>query len=145
MYEKFYGLSAKPFQLSPDPNFFFASKGHKRAASYLEYGLSQEEGFIVITGEIGAVASQYGCTGCGACGDFCAHKIQVAPALFEGREQAEREGRGHPALAGFVDRFEAHSRKSQAEIRAAIPNARRPLEAQVAFLPGCEGRNWPAR
>jgi general secretion pathway protein A len=54
MYEKFYGLSAKPFQLSPDPHFFFASKGHKRAASYLEYGLSQEEGFIVITGEIGA-------------------------------------------------------------------------------------------
>ena len=54
MYEKFYGLSAKPFQLSPDPTFFFASKGHKRAASYLEYGLSQEEGFIVITGEIGA-------------------------------------------------------------------------------------------
>jgi general secretion pathway protein A len=54
MYEQFYGLSAKPFQLRPDPNFFFGSKGHKRAASYLEYGLSQEEGFIVITGEIGA-------------------------------------------------------------------------------------------
>ncbi|MGA8148718.1 MAG: XrtA/PEP-CTERM system-associated ATPase [Gallionellaceae bacterium] len=54
MYERFYGLSAKPFQLRPDPNFFFGSKGHKRAASYLEYGLSQEEGFIVITGEIGA-------------------------------------------------------------------------------------------
>ena len=54
MYEHFYGLTAKPFQLRPDPNFFFGSKGHKRAASYLEYGLSQEEGFIVITGEIGA-------------------------------------------------------------------------------------------
>ena len=54
MYEQFYGLSAKPFQLRPDPNFFFGSRGHKRAASYLEYGLSQEEGFIVITGEIGA-------------------------------------------------------------------------------------------
>ncbi len=54
MYEQFYGLSAKPFQLRPDPNFFYGSKGHKRAASYLEYGLSQEEGFIVITGEIGA-------------------------------------------------------------------------------------------
>ena len=54
MYQQFYGLSAKPFQLRPDPNFFFGSKGHKRAASYLEYGLAQEEGFIVITGEIGA-------------------------------------------------------------------------------------------
>jgi putative secretion ATPase (PEP-CTERM system associated) len=54
MYESFYGLHAKPFQLRPDPNFFFGSKGHKRAMSYLEYGLSQGEGFIVITGEVGA-------------------------------------------------------------------------------------------
>jgi putative secretion ATPase (PEP-CTERM system associated) len=54
MYENFYGLSAKPFQLRPDPHFFFGSKGHKRAMAYLEYGLSQGEGFIVITGEIGA-------------------------------------------------------------------------------------------
>ena len=35
MYESFYGLHAKPFQLRPDPNFFFGSKGHKRAMSYL--------------------------------------------------------------------------------------------------------------
>lgn len=54
MYESFYGLSAKPFQLKPDPNFFFGSKGHKRAMAYLEYGLAQGEGFIVITGEVGA-------------------------------------------------------------------------------------------
>lgn len=54
MYETFYHLHAKPFQLSPDPGFFFGSKGHRRAMSYLEYGLHQGEGFIVITGEIGA-------------------------------------------------------------------------------------------
>ena len=54
MYEKFYGLTSKPFQLKPDARFFFGSKGHKRAMSYLEYGISQGEGFIVITGEIGA-------------------------------------------------------------------------------------------
>ena len=54
MYEQYYGFSAKPFQLKPDPNFFFGSKGHKRAMAYLEYGLSQGEGFIVITGEVGA-------------------------------------------------------------------------------------------
>lgn len=53
MYESFYGLNAKPFQLTPDPSFFFASKWHKRAMSYLQYGLSQAEGFIVITGDIG--------------------------------------------------------------------------------------------
>lgn len=53
MYESHYGLNAKPFQLTPDPKFFFASKWHKRALSYLQYGLSQGEGFIVITGDIG--------------------------------------------------------------------------------------------
>ena len=54
MYESYYGLTAKPFQLRPDPHFFFGSKGHKRAMAYLEYGLSQGEGFIVVTGEVGA-------------------------------------------------------------------------------------------
>ena len=54
MYEQFYGLSGKPFQLSPDPAFFFGSRGHRRAMAYLEYGLHQAEGFIVMTGEVGA-------------------------------------------------------------------------------------------
>ncbi len=54
MYEDYYRFSAKPFQLSPDPRFFFGSKGHKRAMAYLDYGLSLGEGFIVITGEVGA-------------------------------------------------------------------------------------------
>lgn len=53
MYENYYGLNSKPFQLTPDPSFFFASKWHRRAMSYLQYGLSQAEGFIVITGDIG--------------------------------------------------------------------------------------------
>lgn len=54
MYESFYGLTGKPFQLNPDPSFFFSSKGHASAYSYLKYGVFQSEGFIVITGEIGA-------------------------------------------------------------------------------------------
>jgi general secretion pathway protein A len=53
MYENYYGLTSKPFQLTPDPSFFFDSKWHKRAMSYLQYGLSQAEGFIVITGDVG--------------------------------------------------------------------------------------------
>jgi general secretion pathway protein A len=54
MYETFYGLTGKPFQLNPDPAFFFGSRGHKRAFAYLQYGVHQSEGFIVITGELGA-------------------------------------------------------------------------------------------
>lgn len=54
MFEKFYQLSGMPFQLTPDSRFFFSSKGHSRAISHLIYGLSQGEGFIVVTGEVGA-------------------------------------------------------------------------------------------
>lgn len=53
MYEKYYGFKERPFQLTPNPNWFFASKLHKRALAYLQYGLSQGEGFIVITGDVG--------------------------------------------------------------------------------------------
>jgi putative secretion ATPase (PEP-CTERM system associated) len=54
MYESYFGLNASPFQLNPDPKFLFESKGHRRAHAYLQYGVYQAEGFIVITGEIGA-------------------------------------------------------------------------------------------
>ena len=53
MYDQYYGLKNIPFRLSPDPAFFFGSSGHKRAFAYLKYGLSQKEGFIVITGAPG--------------------------------------------------------------------------------------------
>ncbi|MDE2121770.1 MAG: XrtA-associated ATPase, partial [Betaproteobacteria bacterium] len=54
MYEQFYGFSAPPFQLHPDPSFYFESKGHGSAYQYLRFGAFQGEGFIVVTGEIGA-------------------------------------------------------------------------------------------
>ena len=54
MYEEYFKLKAKPFRLSPDPNFLFPSAGHNEALSYLRYGLQQGEGFIVITGHVGA-------------------------------------------------------------------------------------------
>jgi general secretion pathway protein A len=53
MYSEFYKLSGKPFQLSPNPKFFYGSAGHQKALAYLQYGLHQGEGFIVITGDIG--------------------------------------------------------------------------------------------
>jgi putative secretion ATPase (PEP-CTERM system associated) len=54
MFHDFYGLTGKPFQLTPDPAFYFRSVTHRKALSYLGYGLAQGEGFIVITGEVGA-------------------------------------------------------------------------------------------
>ena len=54
MYEEYFSLAASPFRLNPDPKFFFGSRSHNKAMAYLHYGLRQGEGFIVITGEIGA-------------------------------------------------------------------------------------------
>lgn len=54
MYTDHFGLSGQPFQLTPDARFWFASRTHKKAMAYLGYGLAQAEGFIVVTGEIGA-------------------------------------------------------------------------------------------
>ena len=54
MFDDFYGLTGRPFQLTPDPAFYFESLTHRKALSYLGYGLAQGEGFIVVTGEVGA-------------------------------------------------------------------------------------------
>ena len=54
MYENFYEFTEKPFSLLADPAFLYLSKKHELALNYLEYGLSEQAGFIVITGEVGS-------------------------------------------------------------------------------------------
>jgi putative secretion ATPase (PEP-CTERM system associated) len=54
MYAEFYGLNSMPFQLTPDSRFFFGSAEHNKAMAFLNYGISQGEGFVVVTGEVGA-------------------------------------------------------------------------------------------
>ena len=54
MFEKHYGLTGTPFQLTPDARFFYGSRQHSRALAHLTFGLAQAEGFVVVTGEVGA-------------------------------------------------------------------------------------------
>lgn len=54
MYEAFFGLKEKPFNLTPDPAFLFLSNKHQEALSHFLYGIKERKGFIEITGEIGA-------------------------------------------------------------------------------------------
>jgi len=54
MYEAFYGFREKPFNALPDPDFLYLSKKHEMALTYLDYGLSSQSGFMVLTGEVGA-------------------------------------------------------------------------------------------
>ena len=53
MYEKFYGLKEKPFQIVPNPSYLYMSPVHDNALTYLEYGLIENVGFILLTGEVG--------------------------------------------------------------------------------------------
>ena len=54
MFFEHFGLADMPFRLTPDDRYFFASEEHGRALSHLLFGLAQHEGFVVITGEVGA-------------------------------------------------------------------------------------------
>jgi putative secretion ATPase (PEP-CTERM system associated) len=54
MYVDHYGFREHPFQMTPDPRLFYASSVHARAYAHLTYGLAQREGFVVVTGEVGA-------------------------------------------------------------------------------------------
>jgi general secretion pathway protein A len=54
MYEEFYGFIEKPFQIVPNPDYLYMSSKHEAALTYLEYGLEQNVGFILLTGEIGS-------------------------------------------------------------------------------------------
>ena len=53
MYESFFGFRQKPFSLLPDPRFLFPSRAHRMALTLLEYGLAEQAGFVVLTGEVG--------------------------------------------------------------------------------------------
>jgi general secretion pathway protein A len=53
MYENYFGFKEKPFKLVPNPDYLFLSKSHEEALAHLNYALSQGDGFVEITGEVG--------------------------------------------------------------------------------------------
>lgn len=54
MYESFFNLKKKPFELVPDPEFIYLSRSHKKAMTYLDYGIRERAGFILLTGDVGS-------------------------------------------------------------------------------------------
>jgi general secretion pathway protein A len=53
MYRKFYGLTRKPFEVSPDPYFYYPTQRHNEALAMLTYGVQEKKGFVVVSGEVG--------------------------------------------------------------------------------------------
>ncbi len=54
MYENHFSFKCKPFELVPNPDFLFLSRSHKKAMTYLDYGIKEKTGFMLLTGEIGS-------------------------------------------------------------------------------------------
>jgi type II secretory pathway predicted ATPase ExeA len=54
MYESYYGFAERPFSLTPDPKYLYRSQSHGEALDLLRYAIERREGFVVITGDIGA-------------------------------------------------------------------------------------------
>jgi putative secretion ATPase (PEP-CTERM system associated) len=54
MYESFFGLHSKPFDLVPDPRFLYLGRAHQKALNHLQYGIQEGAGFVLLTGEVGS-------------------------------------------------------------------------------------------
>ena len=68
MYEKFFQLNCRPFDLAPDPKFLYMTVQHSRAADKVRFAMIEHDSFVVISGEIG--------TGKSGAGEHAGHGVQ---------------------------------------------------------------------
>ncbi len=114
MMQDHYGLSGRPFQLTPDPRFWFESATHKKAMAYLGYGLQQGEGFVVVTGEIGAGKTTLASHLLATVDPARVHAIRIASTQVGGMDvlRLVAQGFGLPSegaeKAQLLARIEAH-------------------------------------
>jgi general secretion pathway protein A len=120
MYEDFYGLKERPFTLLPDPDFLYLSPQHKLARAYLEYGIHQRVGFVVLTGEVG--------TG----------KTTLIKSLLKSRERNQRLGVLYQTSVGAEDLLELLLREF--EVRGHFKTRTARLGAFNQFLLTAYGR-----
>jgi general secretion pathway protein A len=120
MYEEFYGLTERPFSLLPDPDFLYLSPQHKLARAYLEYGINQRAGFVVLTGEVG--------TG----------KTTLIKSLLKSREKNQRLGVLYQTSLGAQDLLELLLREF--EVRGHHTSRTARLAAFNQFLLTAYGR-----
>src|ERR1700761_6119603 len=126
MYESHYGFSGRPFQLAPDARFWFESKTHRAAMAYLGYGLAQGEGFIVITGDVGAGKTTLVGHLLGQVDRQRLNAIRIVSTQVEGEDMlrltAQALGLGTEGLekAQLLDRIERTLRQLAAEGRRTL-------------------------
>ena len=53
MYKEYFGLKEVPFSIAPDPHYLYMSENHREALAHLLYGINSDNGFVLLTGEVG--------------------------------------------------------------------------------------------
>ncbi|WP_426955488.1 AAA family ATPase [Muricoccus radiodurans] len=110
MHINHYGFREHPFLMTPDARLFYASEGHSRAYAHLTYGLAQREGFVVITGEVGAGKTTLIERLCG----------ELDPAAFAIARVATTQVQGDDLLRLVADSFGVPSDGTKAAILRGI-------------------------
>jgi general secretion pathway protein A len=121
MYTDHYGLSGQPFQLTPDARFWFGSRTHKKAMAYLGYGLAQGEGFIVVTGEVGAGKSTLVAHLMATIDRARLNAIHIVSTQVEGDDMLRLAAQGLGVAVGGVEKsrlLEAVEQRLEEEYRA---------------------------
>lgn len=87
----------------------------------------------------------WACTGCRHCTVYCEHDSEPGLVLLSGRAEATARGAGHPALAGYPERFRNRDQRLVADLRERVSPERRADDALIGYWPGCDAiANVPA-
>jgi len=125
MYTDHFGLTGQPFQLTPDARFWFESRTHRKAMAYLGYGLAQAEGFVTITGEIGAGKSTLVAHLMATIDRSRLNAVSLASTQVEGDDMLRLAAQGFGVAVAGLDKarlLDAIERRLDEEMRAGKRN-----------------------
>lgn len=134
MYTDHFGLTGQPFQLTPDARFWFESRTHRKAMAYLGYGLAQAEGFVTITGEIGAGKSTLVAHLMATIDRARLNAVSLVSTQVEGDDMLRLAARGFGVAVEGLDKarlLDAIEQRLGEELRAGKRNLLLVDEAQI--------------
>jgi putative secretion ATPase (PEP-CTERM system associated) len=141
MYIEHFGLSGQPFQLTPDARFWFESRTHKKAMAYLGYGIAQGEGFITLTGEIGAGKSTLAAHLMASIDRARLNAVSLVSTQVEGDDMLRLAAQGFGVPIRGVEKaalLDAIEQRLDEEVRAGKRNLLIVDEAQILSVSALE-------
>jgi general secretion pathway protein A len=151
MYTSYFGLKENPFNLTPDPQYFFLSQQHSEALNHLIYGINEKKGFIVVTGGIGTGKTTISRTLLAELDDSVASALVFNPSLSDMellktivQEFGIETGEGSPTKKRYIDALNRFLLKNFADGKKAVllideaQNLSRTVLEQIRMLSNLE-------